>query len=216
MAIEIATHQPLSTLQGSTKTISETLDLLSDAPDTKDSPLTMDICDSYLFKDSKATNMERGRRNTTGGGLSTNPSWRAPDNNGTVSMRAPENNGTLSISRVIPGPVFPSEAQLNVAFTYGIRREDGTFTRLLRADEFNAYDGVPPPAGPHGMIVLPAIRNVPPPVGHQSTTMVDRSVSSIPSIRNKSRPSTDGSTRSSLLCLHCLLMELKVVLIQPR
>jgi hypothetical protein len=64
----------------------------------------------------------------------------------------------VPLSRVLPGPVWPSDNQLKVAYTYGIRREDGTYTRLIRADELNTYDfeRVPVSQGPEGMIILPA------------------------------------------------------------
>jgi hypothetical protein len=63
----------------------------------------------------------------------------------------------VPLSRVSPGPVWPSANQLKVAYTYGIRREDGTYTRLIRADELDSYDfeRVPVTQSPEGMIVLP-------------------------------------------------------------
>ena len=72
------------------------------------------------------------------------------------SMIAGEDS--VPVSRVLPGPVWPSANQLKVAYTYGIRREDGTYTRLIRADELNSYDFecVPVSQGPEGMIILPA------------------------------------------------------------
>ena len=63
----------------------------------------------------------------------------------------------LPLSKVIPGPVWPTEDQLKVAYTYGIRRDDGTYTMLIRADQLSEYDfqRVPTTQGPQGMIVLP-------------------------------------------------------------
>ncbi|RDL37853.1 uncharacterized protein BP5553_05286 [Venustampulla echinocandica] len=65
---------------------------------------------------------------------------------------------SVRLSTVVPGPVFPSEAQLNVAYAYAIQRADGQYTRLMAADEIEAIDGVPPTQGLEGLIVLPAPR----------------------------------------------------------
>jgi len=64
---------------------------------------------------------------------------------------------SVPLSRVLPGPVWPSVNQLKVAYTYGIRRGDGTYTRLIRADELDSHDfeRVPVSQGPEGMIILP-------------------------------------------------------------
>jgi hypothetical protein len=63
----------------------------------------------------------------------------------------------VPLSRVSPGPVWPSANQLKVAYTYGIQREDGSYTQLIRADELDRYDfeRVRVSQGPEGMIVLP-------------------------------------------------------------
>jgi hypothetical protein len=66
----------------------------------------------------------------------------------------------VPLSHVTPGPVWPSANQLKLAYTYGIRREDGSYTRLIRADELDSYDfeRVPVSQGPEGMIVLPPLQ----------------------------------------------------------
>ena len=63
----------------------------------------------------------------------------------------------IPISMVKPGPVWPTEIQLRFAYAYGIRRENGTYTRLIPADELDRpYNStVPSSQGPEGLIVLP-------------------------------------------------------------
>jgi hypothetical protein len=63
-------------------------------------------------------------------------------------------------SSVIPGPVWPSTAQLKAGYAYAIRRDDGTFTQLIRADELGSIDisKVPSSQGPEGLIVLPPLK----------------------------------------------------------
>ncbi|KAH6675692.1 hypothetical protein B0J14DRAFT_561405 [Halenospora varia] len=41
-----------------------------------------------------------------------------------------------------PGSACPSEAQLNTAYGYAIQREDGSFTRLIRADNLEPINGI--------------------------------------------------------------------------
>lgn len=61
-----------------------------------------------------------------------------------------------------PCYLFPQESQLNTAFAYGIDRGDGTFTRLLRADELDSIEGIPKLQGPEGLIILPPTRQLSP------------------------------------------------------
>lgn len=84
----------------------------------------------------------------------------------------------VPMSRVTPGPVWPSANQLKVAHTYGIRRGDGTYTRLIRADELNTYDfdRVPVSQGPEGMIILPALKQPRPEQREGSEPMVSHEV----------------------------------------
>ncbi|KAH6713073.1 hypothetical protein BKA61DRAFT_483753 [Leptodontidium sp. MPI-SDFR-AT-0119] len=84
------------------------------------------------------------------------------DPNNPMMSSPPGNRGpfmlgenSIPLSTVCPGAVWPTKDQLDTAYAYGIRREDGSFTRLLRADEFPAA-GIPPCQGPEGLMVLPA------------------------------------------------------------
>ncbi|KAF4624333.1 hypothetical protein G7Y89_g13837 [Cudoniella acicularis] len=69
---------------------------------------------------------------------------------------------TVPLSSVVPGPVWPSDIQLNTAYAYAIQREDGSFTRLIRADQLDSLDGIPRSQGPEGVIVLPQPRQMSP------------------------------------------------------
>lgn len=84
----------------------------------------------------------------------------------------------VPLSRVAPDPVWPSANQLKVAYTYGIRREDGTYTRLIRADELDSYDfeRVPVSQGPEGMIILPPLQQTRPEQRDGSELMVSYDV----------------------------------------
>ena len=68
----------------------------------------------------------------------------------------------VPLSSVRPGPVWPSEAQLSMAYGYGIQRDDGTITRLIRADELDEMHAVPRSQGPEGLIILPPPRQFSP------------------------------------------------------
>jgi hypothetical protein len=72
--------------------------------------------------------------------------------------------GTVSLSLVKPGPVWPTENQLKVAYAYAIRREDGSYTRLIPADELNRISSgrIPVVQGPEGLIILPPPQQVHP------------------------------------------------------
>lgn len=84
------------------------------------------------------------------------PELAAKFNGHSRSLKSCESS--VPLSRVLPGPAWPAVNQLQVAYAYGIRREDGTYTRLIRADESNSHDfeRVPVSQGPEGMIILPA------------------------------------------------------------
>lgn len=66
---------------------------------------------------------------------------------------------SVRITSVAPGPVWPSLDQLEVAHSYGIRRDDSTFTRLIRADELPTHIrtelGMFERQGPEGLILVP-------------------------------------------------------------
>ena len=68
--------------------------------------------------------------------------------------------GHVLLSSISPGPVYPSEPQLNTAFGYGIRLADGTYTRLVRADQLAGgyYNSIPTHQGPEGLIIVPEPR----------------------------------------------------------
>jgi hypothetical protein len=85
----------------------------------------------------------------------TNPLANVSNRARSQSMMSVE--GVVPLSSVKPGPVWPTENQLMVAYTYGIRRDDGTYTRLIPADELNELSSgrIPVNQGPEGMIVLP-------------------------------------------------------------
>ncbi len=83
----------------------------------------------------------------------------------------------IPLSLVSPGPVWPTENQLSVAFAYGIRRNDGTYTRLVRADEIQDYlaRGMPPNQGPEGLIILPQPHQIEP-ARRQGNEMISHEV----------------------------------------
>lgn len=70
--------------------------------------------------------------------------------------RGPQLVGENSVPRstVCPGPVFAIPEQVQTAYSYGVRRPDGSYTRLLPADEF-PMTGIPPRQGPEGLIIVP-------------------------------------------------------------
>ena len=85
---------------------------------------------------------------------------------------------SVPLSSVCPGSVFPSDAQLNTAYGYGIQRNDGGITRLLPADQLADIYGVPARQGPEGLIILPAPRQVSPRrrVGPEAIIGIDVSI----------------------------------------
>ena len=62
-----------------------------------------------------------------------------------------------SVKDVVPGNAYPSQSQLKAAYAYGIRRTDGMYTRLYRADELIGMDlnTIASNQGPQGLIILP-------------------------------------------------------------
>ena len=68
--------------------------------------------------------------------------------------------GEVPLSTIKPGPVYPTEAQLQVARTYGIRRDNGTYVPLIPADEISLLDQsrIPIGCGPENMIILPPLQ----------------------------------------------------------
>jgi hypothetical protein len=74
------------------------------------------------------------------------------------SVQEVPSHGVL-LTTVSTGPLWPSLDQLDVAHSYGVRRGDGLFTRLVRADELpsNVRNelGIPERQGPEGLILVP-------------------------------------------------------------
>ncbi|RKF61602.1 putative c-x8-c-x5-c-x3-h type zinc finger protein [Erysiphe neolycopersici] len=72
---------------------------------------------------------------------------------------------SVPLSSVRPGDVRPSDAQLDVAYAYGIRRHDGSITRLIRADHINTplmNPRLPRWQAEEGLIILPHPRQLSP------------------------------------------------------
>lgn len=69
---------------------------------------------------------------------------------------------SVPLSMIIPGAVWPTEAQLSASYGYGIRREDGSITRLYAADELPPLHGITPRQGAEGLIIVPPPRQVSP------------------------------------------------------
>ena len=67
----------------------------------------------------------------------------------------------VPLSTVKPGPVWPSEEQLQVAHSYGVQTEEGRYVPLIRADEVSIFDfrnrEVAAVASAENMIVLPPL-----------------------------------------------------------
>jgi len=105
------------------------------------------------------------RRSTNGFSPAPNaaasPIWRVDDGNG-HGTSSPDSK--IALSLIKPGPAWPTQAQLSVAYTYGIRRADGKYTMLIPADELADvdFDKVAINQGPEGMIILPPLGQVRP------------------------------------------------------
>jgi hypothetical protein len=87
--------------------------------------------------------------------------------------------GSVPLSSVVPGNTYPTREQLEVAYAYGIQREDGSYTRLIRADEVNDIQNVPRGQGPEGLIILPSPRQADPSLRVGPEPMIPSSVSPI-------------------------------------
>jgi hypothetical protein len=93
------------------------------------------------------------------------------------------NEGGVPIGSVRPGPVWPNDAQLDVAYAYCVRNNDGSVTRLIRADDLQRFQGYEPTrqANDYGMIVLPCPRSHSPNSRNGLESLVPRSVSTFAS-----------------------------------
>lgn len=83
------------------------------------------------------------------------------------ACRKPRAQNERSLSRSVPlscirpGDVRPSDTQLDLAYAYGIRRNDGSVTRLIRADHINTSfmnPRLPRWQAEEGLIILPQPR----------------------------------------------------------
>jgi len=97
-----------------------------------------------------------------------------PRNRGNSVMSG---DGSVPMSAVVPGTAFVSNQQLDVAYAYGIQREDGSYTRLIRADELSDMNNIPRGQGPEGLIILPIPRQMDPNLRVGPEPMVPREVS---------------------------------------
>lgn len=90
----------------------------------------------------------------------------------------------MPLDLVNPGPAWPNDHQMSVAYSYGVRNEDGSYTRLIRADDLERFIGYPvaPRQSSEGLIILPPTR-VPSPNSRQGNKqqIVPRTVSLQPS-----------------------------------
>jgi hypothetical protein len=77
-----------------------------------------------------------------------------------VSVMAGESS--VPLSRVCPGNVWPTEEQVNTAYAYGLRNDDGTISRLIAANTLGGVDHIPPQQGAEGLIILPPPRQLSP------------------------------------------------------
>ncbi|PBP18614.1 hypothetical protein BUE80_DR010632 [Diplocarpon rosae] len=95
------------------------------------------------------------------GSASYNPN--APMTGGPFSPRTGSffQGDAVPVSTVVPGWLQPTNDQLDTAYAYAMPRGDGTYTRLVRADNLGLSD-VPPAQGPEGLIIVPSPRLVEP------------------------------------------------------
>lgn len=94
-----------------------------------------------------------------------------------------QNPNEVVLSAVNPGPVYATQEQLQVAFGYGIRREDGSFTRLIPADSLpphlTAQLNLPARQGSEGLIIVAPPRQPSPNSRSGPIPSVSRDVSCI-------------------------------------
>lgn len=86
---------------------------------------------------------------------------------------------SVPLSTVVPGTVWPTEAQLSTAYAYGIRRDDGRITRLIPADERftgQVNPNMPMYQGAEGLILLPPLRVSSPSRRYGPETMIPMDV----------------------------------------
>lgn len=101
-------------------------------------------------------NMGMNNMNNNGNSNGNGNGWRRPSVCD-PAYTGPE--GFTPLTMVRPGPVYPLPEQISSAFAYGIRRADGSYTRLLPADELPALNGIPRHQGPEGLIIVPELQH---------------------------------------------------------
>lgn len=106
--------------------------------------------------------------------------YRSPPPSRHRSNTAFTGEASVPLSAVVPGSAFVSSEQLDVAYAYGIQREDGSYTRLIRADELGDMNNVPRGQGPEGLIILPSPHQVDPSLRVGPELMVPREVCPLP------------------------------------
>jgi hypothetical protein len=110
----------------------------------------------------------RERGNTNGGngnngsytGMGPSSGHGNSRNGGDSSALCPRNGSSRAgcpLSEVEPGHAWPEQSQLDVAYGYCIQRNDGSYTRLVPADDLHRTT-YPEHEGPQGLIVLPIPR----------------------------------------------------------
>lgn len=95
------------------------------------------------------------------------------------SSMMPMIENDVPLHLVSPGPAWPTEHQLSIGHAYAIRNEDGSYTRLIRADDLDRFVGfaIPPRQTSEGLIILPPTRCPSPNSRRGKEQLVPRSVS---------------------------------------
>ncbi|TGO28491.1 hypothetical protein BPAE_0027g00580 [Botrytis paeoniae] len=115
--------------------------------------------------------------NNNGNGNSNGNGWRRPSVCDPAYI-GPE--GFTPLTMVRPGPVYPLPEQISSAFAYGICRADGSYTRLLPADELPALNGIPRHQGPEGLIIVPELQHGSPKPEFATPMIPNKVVSKLP------------------------------------
>jgi hypothetical protein len=122
---------------------------------------------SFQSARERSERLVGGNDNVSTAGMSSSWSRNNPHNNNAVVSGNRSRNASRAgcfLSAVMPGFVEPDDTQLNVAYGYAIRRDDGSYTRLIRADDARLALADNPSRpfqdrqGPEGLIILPPPR----------------------------------------------------------
>ncbi|RFU29915.1 hypothetical protein B7463_g6436, partial [Scytalidium lignicola] len=65
------------------------------------------------------------------------------------------------VKEVYPGMKFPTQEQLDIAWGYALRRENGSYTRLVPADLILPWVNIPKYDKPEGLIIIPTLHAIP-------------------------------------------------------